>query len=66
METRTLDEQDLQRILRLMQEYGSITYAMDRAQAFVDAAKRELELFDDCLPRRALAVTADYMVTRDR
>lgn len=66
METRTLTDPDLLRIIALMQEYGSIAYAMDRARAFVTAAKRDLELFNDCPPRRALSVVADYMVSRDR
>ncbi|MCP9440495.1 MAG: polyprenyl synthetase family protein [Nitrospira sp.] len=66
METRTLSAADLERILFLMTEYGSITYAMDRARTYVAAAKRELDLFEDSQARRALAVAADYMITRDR
>jgi octaprenyl-diphosphate synthase len=66
METRTLNTTDLDRILLLMAEYGSVAYAMDRARTYIDAAKRELELFEDSTARRALAVTADYMITRDR
>ena len=66
METRTLNEEDLARLIRLMEAYGSIAYAMDRAQAYIDAAKRELVLFEDSTARRALSVAADYMVTRDR
>lgn len=66
METRTLSADDLERILFLMNEYGSITYAMDRANTYIAAAKRELELFEDGPVRRALTVTADYMITRDR
>lgn len=66
METRTLSQDDLHRILTLMQEYGSIAYAMDRAQAFVAAAKRDLDSFEDGNPKRALSIAADYMVTRDR
>jgi octaprenyl-diphosphate synthase len=66
METRTLSQEDLHRILTLMQEYGSIAYAMDRAQAFVAAAKRDLDSFEDGNPKRALSIAADYMVTRDR
>jgi octaprenyl-diphosphate synthase len=66
METRTLNQEDLRRILTLMQEYGSIAYSMDRAQAFVAAAKRDLDLFEDGNPKRALSIAADYMVTRDR
>jgi octaprenyl-diphosphate synthase len=66
METRTLSQDDLHRILTLMQEFGSISYAMDRAQAFVAAAKRDLDVFEDGNPKRALSIAADYMVTRDR
>ena len=66
METRTLTEDDLSRMIHLMEEMGSIAYAMARAQAFVVAAQRELEFFEDCTAKRALMVAADYMVTRDR
>jgi len=66
METRTLTEDDLQRLIGLMGEYGSIAYALDHAQAYITAAKRELSEFDDGTVRRALSVAADYMVTRDR
>lgn len=66
METRTLSDEDLRRLLCLMQEYGSIAYSMDRARAFVAAAKRDLDLFEDGPPKRALSIAADYMVTRDR
>ena len=66
METRTLSEEDLHRILNLMQEFGSIAYSMDRARAFVAAAKRDLDVFEDGTPKRALSIAAEYMVTRDR
>jgi octaprenyl-diphosphate synthase len=66
METRTLMDEDLRRLIHLMEEAGSIAYAMDRARGFIAAAQRELNLFDDCTAKRALAVAADYMVTRDR
>jgi octaprenyl-diphosphate synthase len=66
METRSLTDADLLRIVALMQEYGSIAYAMDRARHFVAAARTDLAPFEDCSPRRALSVVADYMITRDR
>ncbi len=66
METRNLTEPELMRIIGLMQEYGSIAYAMTRARAFVADAIRDLETFDDCQAKRALAVVADYMISRDR
>jgi octaprenyl-diphosphate synthase len=66
MESRTLTEEDLGRFIRLMEELGSITYAMDRARSYVAAAQRDLNQFEDSTAKRALSVTADYMVTRDR
>ena len=66
METRTLTEDDLRRLIGLMDEYGSISYALDHAQAYITAAKRELSEFEDSTARRALSAAADYMVTRDR
>jgi octaprenyl-diphosphate synthase len=66
MESRTLTEEDLGRFIRLMEEFGSITYAMDRARSYVAAAQRDLNQFEDSTAKRALSVAADYMVTRDR
>ncbi len=66
METRTLSAADLERILSLMNDYGSIAYAMDRARTYIDAAKHELDLFAASTARHALTVAADYMITRDR
>jgi octaprenyl-diphosphate synthase len=66
METRTLSDADLGRFIRLMVELGSITYAMDRARSYISAAQRDLDQFEDSTAKRALSVTADYIVTRDR
>jgi octaprenyl-diphosphate synthase len=66
METRTLTEADLLRIINLMQEYGSISYAMERARTFVLSANLALDSFVESSPKRALAIVADYMVNRDR
>ncbi len=65
METRTPTESDLLRILSLMQEYGSLSYARGCAQTFVDTANCDLALFEDSPPKRALTVVADYLVSRD-
>ncbi len=66
METRTLSDGDLSRIISLMQEYGSIRYALERARTFVVAAKSDLAFFEDSSAKQALYVVADYMVNRDR
>ena len=66
METRTLSDADLRRIIALMEEYGSIAYALERARKFVIAANLDLASFEESCPRRALSIVADYMVNRDR
>lgn len=66
METRTLTEDDLARIIALMREYGSIRYAVDRARTFVAAAHQDLTAFDEGPAKRALTIVSDYMVNRDR
>ncbi len=66
METRTLSDADLARIIALMHAYGSLEYATQRAREFVDAANLDLALFEDSPHKRALAIVADYMVNRDR
>ena len=66
METRTLSSEDLERILGLMQDAGSLAYAMERAKAYIAAAQHELEVFEESSARRALVIAADYMITRDR
>jgi octaprenyl-diphosphate synthase len=53
-------------MIGLMEECGSIAYSLTRAQAYIAAAKRDLDSFEDSTAKRALSVAADYMVTRDR
>ncbi len=66
METRTFTESDLVRILSLMREFGSLTYAKERACSFVDTACDSLVLIEDSPAKRALQILAQYMVSRDR
>jgi octaprenyl-diphosphate synthase len=66
METRSLTDADLLRIVALMRDCGSIIYAMQRAREYVAAAKHDLAVFEDSSAQRALSIVADYMVSRDR
>lgn len=66
LETRKIEDSVLLRIIGLMEAYGSVSYAIQRALDFVTAANLDLESFDDCSAKRALAITANYMVNRDR
>jgi octaprenyl-diphosphate synthase len=52
-------------VLKLMEQYGSISYAQNRAAAFVQKAKETLCLFEDSAHRQALLTIADYIISRD-
>lgn len=60
-----ITEGDLQDILALMKRYGSIEYALGKARASVEMAKKNLEAYPDSLHRQALSIVADYVVSRD-
>ncbi len=63
-EKNTLPE-DLQGVITLMKNYGSIEYAVKRAQGFADAAKSALSVFDTSPHKDSLLTIADYVVSRD-
>ncbi|MFY9268537.1 MAG: polyprenyl synthetase family protein [Candidatus Manganitrophaceae bacterium] len=58
-------KKEFSRVVRLMEECGSIAYACQKAQEYADRAKRELSIFDDSVHRRSLSAIADYVVRRD-
>ncbi len=58
-------QQDLEKVVLLMKRYGSIAYAIKRAQGFADKAKESLSVFSDSPYRRYLMTIADYVVRRD-
>jgi len=53
-------------VVSLMQRYGSIAYALARAESFADNACAALSAFPDSPCRQALFAVADYVVHRDR
>jgi len=53
-------------VVALMQRYGSIAYALNRAEAFAESARSVLSAFPDSPSREALFAVADYAVYRDR
>jgi octaprenyl-diphosphate synthase len=60
-----LDDDVLSGILNRMEAYGSIAYAQSKAMAYVNAAKKQLSLFQDSPHRQSLSIVADYIVDRD-
>lgn len=58
-------KKDLSYVLLLMERYGSISYAKNRAVDFIQKAKETLSLFKDSTNRQALLDLADYVISRD-
>jgi len=60
-----ISEGDLDYILLLMKDFGSIHYALGRARDFIEQAKEQLNTFPESIHRQALFTLADYVVTRE-
>lgn len=57
---------DWARLRQMMAEHRSLDYAQNRAQAFAEAAKRNLAVFPDRPEREALLALTEFVATRDR
>jgi octaprenyl-diphosphate synthase len=66
IEATEQNDADLDRALHLMESCGAIRATLDRAAAFISAAKAALAPFPDSVLRRALLDVADYTVSRAR
>lgn len=58
-------KRDLSYVIGLMERYGSIAYARQKAQDYANRAKSDLSVFSDSIHRQALCTVADYVVQRD-
>lgn len=61
-----VDDQGLGRILDLFRRYEAVDEAFLRAEALVEDAKSELEVFPDSLERERLCILADYALKREK
>ena len=50
----------------LLQEYGTLEYAMRRAREFTEKARLELSIFTDSSVKRSLNALVDYVLERNR
>lgn len=62
---KKLLQKDLSYVIHLMEKYGSIHYALQRAQDFTNRAKNDLLIFKDSIHRQSLHTVADYVIRRD-
>ncbi len=58
-------KRDFSHVIGLMEQYGSIAYARQKAQDYANRAKNDLSVFSDSVHRRSLCAVADYVVLRD-
>ncbi|MBF0310977.1 MAG: polyprenyl synthetase family protein [Magnetococcales bacterium] len=65
LERGLLPEGSLAKAIGLVQERGSLAYAMSRAKEFVKAAKEALEPFPHSPEKEALLLLADFSVDRE-
>jgi geranylgeranyl pyrophosphate synthase len=57
---------DVEEIRRLVVRYEGVEYALERAHAYAQTAKEDLELFADSDDKETLILIADFVVDRDR
>ncbi len=58
-------EEELNFVLRLLEEHQIISVVIKDARSYAAKAKQELQLFDDSVYREALLAVADYAVERE-
>ncbi len=63
---RALEPAELEEIRRLVLAHEGVEYALARALAHAQAAKRDLEAFAPSEEREILSLVADFVVDRDR
>ncbi|MBI4245708.1 MAG: polyprenyl synthetase family protein, partial [Candidatus Rokubacteria bacterium] len=66
LQRRTLGPEEVEEIRRLVLDHDGVEYARDRASAYAQAAKADLEAFPPSDEREVLVLIADFVVDRDR
>jgi octaprenyl-diphosphate synthase len=66
VQDRDISPEQWSRIRALLNQYGSIEYAYERAVEFGESAKLHLRIFPPSHEREALTGLADYVLSRDR
>ena len=61
-----LGNKELETIVRLLEEYAALEYAVQKARDFTERARLELCIFPDSLSRRSLEALLDYVIDRNR
>jgi geranylgeranyl pyrophosphate synthase len=62
---RAFSKKQLQRVQKLLLDYGSIDYSMNAASRFADDAKKALEAIPDSEAKGSLISLADHVINRE-
>ncbi|RLF96455.1 polyprenyl synthetase family protein [Thermococci archaeon] len=60
-----ISESEIQEVIRILEEAGSISYAEEKAKEFAEKAKKYLEQFEENKYRKYLEEIADFSATRE-
>jgi len=60
------DEEKLQYLVRMMEEYDTLNYSMDKAREYADKARLELSVFPESPSKKSLLDLLDFVLTRNR
>ncbi|MFQ5442801.1 MAG: polyprenyl synthetase family protein [Thermodesulfobacteriota bacterium] len=64
VESDDTDDLTVKEVMSIIEGYGGIRYAIDRAGAYIEGAKKELDLFSPDTDRAALVAVVDYVIER--
>ena len=64
--SHSVDDQELELILSMMKQQGSLAYSTMRARQYIEASALDLVAFPESPAKRSLAIVSAYMVNRDQ
>ena len=59
-----ITQEQLNDVIAIINRYKGIEYTMERARAYIDGAKKELDMFEPTVERAALLAVADFVIER--
>jgi octaprenyl-diphosphate synthase len=66
IKNENFSKSDLTYILYLLDKYNSITQSYEKANIFLQKAKRQLDIFEDSTEKSALLAISDYALRREK
>lgn len=64
VEAEDITDSTLREVINIINKYGGIDYTLERARAYIEDAKRQLDVFEPNIERAALLAIADFVIDR--